>query len=154
MRYHLSCERPWAHTANKEAVGLKPICIVFSFPQCSLVSDSSYYLYLNVKPHKKVASRNLYCLVIQMLTLMVDLDDDEEALSEWLLADESEEDESDSNTVAGENAIDRFACALGGKVILPHIMTTVPPMLQNREFRILACLVIDVHGKLCELAKA
>lgn len=65
---------------------------------------------------------------------MVDLDESEEAFQEWSRADESEEDDSDSNTVAGENAIDRFACALGGKTILPHILVAVPQMLQNREF--------------------
>ena len=70
-------------------------------------------------------------LVEQMLKMMVDLEDDQESLVEWSMADESEEDDSDSITVAGENAIDRFACALGGKAILPHIMTTVPQMLQN-----------------------
>ena len=69
-----------------------------------------------------------------MLAMMVDLDDSEEGFREWSQADESEEDDSDSNTVAGENAIDRFACALGGKVILPHVLATVPPMLQNCKY--------------------
>jgi len=65
--------------------------------------------------------------------MMVDLDDDESALAEWSVADEAEEDDCDANTVAGENAIDRFACAVGGKTMLPHIMSTVPPMLQNSK---------------------
>jgi hypothetical protein len=36
-----------------------------------------------------------------------------------------------SNAVAGESAIDRFACGIGGKHMLPHIIATVPQMLQN-----------------------
>ena len=70
-----------------------------------------------------------------MLKMMVDLDEDEEALIDWSRTDESEEDNSDSITVAGENAIDRFACAVGGKTVLPNIMATVPQMLQNGKFQ-------------------
>ena len=40
----------------------------------------------------------------------------------------------DSNSVAGESSLDRLACGLGGKAVLPHIIVTVPQMLQNREF--------------------
>ena len=77
-----------------------------------------------------------------MLALMIDLDHDEESLSEWSVADEAEEEDCDSNNVCGENAIDRFACALGGKTILPHIMATIPPMLQNRKN---LTLTFEVH---------
>ena len=75
----------------------------------------------------------LFPTVPQVLALMTDLDDDEEALAEWSIADEAEDDAGDTNPVAGENAIDRIACALGGKTILPHIMTSVPPMLQHGQ---------------------
>ena len=33
----------------------------------------------------------------------------------------------DSNSVAGESSLDRLACGLGGKTVLPHIIVTVPP---------------------------
>ena len=36
-----------------------------------------------------------------------------------------------SNAVAGESSLDRFACGIGGKAILPHIIATVPQLLQN-----------------------
>ena len=36
-----------------------------------------------------------------------------------------------SNSVAGESSLDRLACGLGGKTVLPHIIVTVPQMLQN-----------------------
>lgn len=41
---------------------------------------------------------------------------------------------SNSNSVAGESSLDRLACGLGGKTVLPHIIVTVPQMLQNGEF--------------------
>lgn len=73
-------------------------------------------------------------IIPEMLKLMVDLEDDEESLAEWSVADDVEDD-SDSNPVVGENAVDRFACALGGKVVLPIIMSNVPQMLQNNDWR-------------------
>ena len=39
-----------------------------------------------------------------------------------------------SNSVAGESSLDRLACGLGGKTVLPHIIVTVPQMLQNGRF--------------------
>jgi len=37
----------------------------------------------------------------------------------------------DSNPIAGESALDRLACGLGGKTMLPHVTTNIPQMLQN-----------------------
>lgn len=39
----------------------------------------------------------------------------------------------DSNAVAGESALDRIACGLGGKIILPMIKQHIMQMLQNRK---------------------
>jgi len=36
-----------------------------------------------------------------------------------------------SNPIAGESALDRLACGLGGKTMLPHITANIPAMLQN-----------------------
>lgn len=36
-----------------------------------------------------------------------------------------------SNAVAGESALDRIACGLGGKIILPMIKQHIMQMLQN-----------------------
>jgi len=75
-------------------------------------------------------------MVEQMLALMVDLEDGDEALIEWSVADESnEDDDEEANHVIGENSIDRFACALGGKIVLPEVMKHVPQMLNNEEWR-------------------
>ena len=39
-----------------------------------------------------------------------------------------------SNAIAAESALDRLACALGGKTMLPHILSNVPQMLQNGQY--------------------
>lgn len=38
-----------------------------------------------------------------------------------------------SNSVAGESALDRIACGLGGKIVLPMIKQHIMQMLQNRK---------------------
>ena len=37
--------------------------------------------------------------------------------------------------MAAEAALDRLACALGGKIVLPHIVEAVPQMLQSEEWK-------------------
>lgn len=41
-----------------------------------------------------------------------------------------------SNAVAGESALDRIACGLGGKIILPMIKQHIMTMLQNRKLNL------------------
>ncbi|XP_016093462.1 importin-5-like [Sinocyclocheilus grahami] len=69
--------------------------------------------------------------VPQMLSMMVDLEEDEE----WAMADELEDDDFDSNAVAGESALDRIACGLGGKIVLPMIKQHIMQMLQNPDWK-------------------
>lgn len=69
--------------------------------------------------------------VPQMLAMMVDLEEDDE----WAMADELEDDDFDSNAVAGESALDRIACGLGGKIILPMIKQHIMQMLQNPDWK-------------------
>ncbi|XP_061548933.1 importin-5 [Phycodurus eques] len=69
--------------------------------------------------------------VPQMLAMMVDLEEDED----WAMADELEDDDFDSNAVAGESALDRIACGLGGKIILPLIKQHIRQMLQNSDWK-------------------
>lgn len=42
-----------------------------------------------------------------------------------------------SNAVAGESALDRMACGLGGKLVLPMIKEHIMQMLQNRKLPVL-----------------
>ena len=62
---------------------------------------------------------------------MVDLDDEDD----WAIQDEDEEEDSESNPVVAESALDRIAMGLGGKTILPHITSNIPIMLQNPDWR-------------------
>jgi len=70
-------------------------------------------------------------IITEMLALMVDMEDDEE----WVFRDDLEDTDMDSNPVTGESSLDRFTCGLGGKVVLPHIISTIPPMLQHEDWR-------------------
>ena len=46
------------------------------------------------------------------------------------MSDEPQEEDSDSNAVVAESALDRIACGLGGKTVFPQIMNLTPGMLQ------------------------
>ncbi|ESO05871.1 hypothetical protein HELRODRAFT_188208 [Helobdella robusta] len=70
-------------------------------------------------------------LVRLVLMMMVDLDDDDD----WAIADEIEESDNESNPVVGESALDRLCCGLGGKTMLPHIISIIPVMLQNADWK-------------------
>ena len=39
-----------------------------------------------------------------------------------------------SNAIAGESALDRLACALGGKTMLPEILKKLPELMQHSKF--------------------
>eukprot|EP00062_Callorhinchus_milii_P020343 gi/632975888/ref/XP_007904480.1/ PREDICTED: importin-5 [Callorhinchus milii] len=80
-----------------------------------------------LRKHSNIVSQ----AIPQMLTMMVDLEDDEN----WSNSDELEDDDFDSNAVAGESALDRIACGLGGKVVLPLIKEHIMQMLQNPEWK-------------------
>ena len=40
-----------------------------------------------------------------------------------------------SNNVVAESALDRLACGLGGKTMLPHIVQNIPQMLENPDWK-------------------
>ena len=65
--------------------------------------------------------------------MMVDLDDD----PEWSIQDEIEDEDEESNPITGESAMDRLAVALGGKTMLPHILSNVNNMLDHGKTRLL-----------------
>lgn len=58
------------------------------------------------------------------------------------------------NCVAAEAALDRLACALGGKMVLPHIQEAVPPMLQSKEWkhRYAGLMAISASAEGCKKA--
>ncbi|CAH3175486.1 unnamed protein product [Porites lobata] len=75
--------------------------------------------------------KHIPIIVPEMLAMMVDLEDD----PEWSVSDDLDDEDAESNSVAGESSLDRLACGLGGKAVLPHIIVTVPQMLQNQDWR-------------------
>ncbi|XP_068612345.1 LOW QUALITY PROTEIN: importin-5 [Brachionichthys hirsutus] len=80
-----------------------------------------------LRKHTDIVSQS----VPQMLAMMVDLEEDDD----WAMADELEDDDVDSNAVAGESALDRIACGLGGKIILPMIKQHITQMLHNVDWK-------------------
>ena len=80
---------------------------------------------------------------------MVELEDDDD----WSTADDTEDEDNDSNAIAGESGLDRLACALGGKVTLPHILSNVPTMLQvsslSFRFSNLVCIIVKSWQPIC-----
>lgn len=80
---------------------------------------------------RKNASKYIPLIVPQILAMMVDLDDD----PEWSIQDEIEDEDEESNPITGESAMDRLACALGGKTMLPHILTNVNSMLSHADWK-------------------
>ena len=57
-----------------------------------------------------------------------------------------------SNPVAGESGLDRFACGVGGKIVFPLVHRTIPIMLKNGVYAILAypfsCILVFLR-RLC-----
>lgn len=80
---------------------------------------------------RKNAAKYIPLIVPQILAMMVDLDDD----PEWSVQDEIEDEDEESNPITGESAMDRLACALGGKTMLPHILTNVNSMLSHADWK-------------------
>ncbi|KAL4220293.1 Importin-5 [Mactra antiquata] len=86
-------------------------------------------------------------LVPQVLAMMVDLEEEED----WAVQDEVDNEDEDSNAVAGESALDRLCCALTGKTMLPHVLANVPKMLQNSDWRYrhAALMAVSASGEGC-----
>lgn len=80
---------------------------------------------------RKVGGKYIASLVSLILEMMTDLDEDEK----WSFSDEIIEEDNDSNNVVAESALDRLACGLGGKTILPLIVQNIPTMLNNSNWK-------------------
>lgn len=96
---------------------------------------------------RKHAEKYIIALVPLILQMMTDLEDDDD----WSTSDQiSDDDNSDSNVIA-ESALDRLACGLGGKAVLPHIINTIPTMLRHSDWqqRHAALMAISAIGEGC-----
>lgn len=96
---------------------------------------------------RKKAEKYIEALVPLILKMMTELDDDEE----WSVDDAIPEDDTGDNNVVAESALDRLACGLGGKAILPHIIANIPVMLNNPDwkYRHAALMAISAAGEGC-----
>ena len=70
---------------------------------------------------------------------------------DWGTADVIEDDDFESNHVIGETSLDRLACSVGGKTILPIVMDAVSQMLQNPDWRhrFAAMMAVSAVGEGC-----
>ncbi|XP_071439915.1 importin-5 [Hetaerina americana] len=96
---------------------------------------------------RKVCGKYIPALVPQMLLMMTDLEDD----ADWGISDEIVEDDCDSNPAVAESALDRLACGLGGKTVLPQIVSNIPNMLSSPDWkhRHTALMAISSVGEGC-----
>lgn len=96
---------------------------------------------------RKHADKYIEALIPLVLQMMTDIEDD----PVWSVSDEVlDEDNTDNNCIA-ESALDRLACGLGGKVVLPRIVKTIPSMLNHTSWnhRYAALMAISAVGEGC-----
>ena len=67
---------------------------------------------------------------------------------DWAVSDEPQEEDSDSNAVVAESALDRIACGLGGKTVFPQIMNLTPGMLQVATMSTVNSISFDIALKM------
>ncbi|XP_076750362.1 karyopherin beta 3 isoform X1 [Xylocopa sonorina] len=96
---------------------------------------------------RKVGGKYIVSLVPLVLKMMTDIEEDEK----WSFSDEIIDDDNDSNNVVAESALDRLACGLGGKTMLPQIVQNIPSMLNNSDwkYRHAALMAISAVGEGC-----
>ncbi|XP_017765333.1 PREDICTED: importin-5 isoform X3 [Eufriesea mexicana] len=96
---------------------------------------------------RKVGGKYIATLVPLVLKMMTDIEEDEK----WSFSDEIFDEDNDSNNVVAESALDRLACGLGGKTILPQIVQNIPSMLSNSDwkYRHAALMAISAVGEGC-----
>lgn len=66
--------------------------------------------------------------VQQCLQLMTELDDD---LQQWLEVDDTDDEMEEETATAGETALDRIACTLGGKAVMAHALQCINELLNS-----------------------
>jgi len=96
---------------------------------------------------RKVCGNSIGEVVQACLKMMTDVEEEDD----WATNDDPEEEDSDSNAVVAESALDRLACGLGGKSVFPHIMSITPTMLQSSQWthRHAALMAISASGEGC-----
>lgn len=96
---------------------------------------------------RKKAEKHIAALIPHVLKMMTELLDDDD----WANDDEFVDEDTSENNVIAESALDRLACGLGGKAILPHIIQLIPQMMNNPDWRYrhAALMAISAAGEGC-----
>lgn len=96
---------------------------------------------------RKKAEKYITALVPLVLHMMADLDDDDD----WSTTDVVTDDDTGDNNIIAESSLDRLACGLGGKTVLPHVLAAVPSMLSNADWkqRYAALMALSAIGEGC-----
>lgn len=96
---------------------------------------------------RKNAGKYIAQLVPVILQFMADIEEEED----WSKSDELLDEENDSNHVVAEAALDRLACGLGGKTILPLVTQQIPAMLAHPDWRqrYAALMALSAIGEGC-----
>lgn len=96
---------------------------------------------------RKRAEKYITALIPLVLLMLADLEEDEE----WAVSDDAVDDDNSDNNVIAESALDRLACGLGGKLILPQILTNISSMLSSTDWkqRHAALMAISAAGEGC-----
>ncbi|KAF2351074.1 Armadillo-type fold [Trinorchestia longiramus] len=96
---------------------------------------------------RKIASKCLPQIIPEVLNMMTDLEDEEN----WSVSDELLDEDTDSPSVVAESSLDRLACGLGGKTMLPLMNTALSTMLGSKDWkqRHAALMAISAVGEGC-----
>lgn len=96
---------------------------------------------------RKRAEKYIVALIPLVLQMMTDMEDDED----WATSDSVTEDDNSDNNVIAESSLDRLACGLGGKCVLPNVMNALPAMLGHSDWkqRYAALMAISAIGEGC-----
>lgn len=96
---------------------------------------------------RKRAEKYVITLIPLVLQMMTDMEDDDD----WATSDVVVEDDNSDNNVIAESSLDRLACGLGGKAVLPHVMNALPAMLSHSSWkqRYAALMAISAIGEGC-----
>ncbi|XP_022901900.1 importin-5 [Onthophagus taurus] len=96
---------------------------------------------------RKNAGNYVEQLVPLVLQFMADIEEEDG----WSEQDEILEEDNDCNNVVAEAALDRLACGLGGKTILPLVTRNIPAMLTSADWkqRHAALMALSTIGEGC-----
>ncbi|GBL83789.1 Importin-5 [Araneus ventricosus] len=97
---------------------------------------------------KKLGAKHIPTILTLILKMMTDIEED----PKWdFIDDENADEDSDSSPIVAEASLDRLACALGGKTVLPFVLSTLPQMLQSSNWkdRYAGLMAISAIGEGC-----